>query len=163
MRTTLGMIGLAAAGLTLAGGATQAPQRDAEAMTFFVTSTGPGKGGDLGGLAGADAHCQKLRDGGRRRSAHVARLPQHAGARADNPNFVNARDRIGNGPWQNVNGVVVARSVDKLHSRQATSTSRRPWTKGQHRQRPHREANTGRQPTSSRPDGTAFAGRRSRT
>ena len=57
MRTTL----LAAAGVTiLAGCASAPPQPSAKNMTFFVTSVGPGKGGDLGGLAGADAHCQKL-------------------------------------------------------------------------------------------------------
>lgn len=80
-------------------------------MTFFLTSAGPGKGGDLGGLAGADAHCGKLaQDAGTTgKTWHAYLSTQGAGA-------VNARDRIGNGPWQNAKGVVVAKSVDDLHS-----------------------------------------------
>ncbi len=83
-------------------------------MTFFVTSTGSGKGADLGGLAGADAQC--------------AALAKAAGAKAGNwhaylstvlpggDQGVDARDRIGKGPWQNAKGVVVAKSVADLHS-----------------------------------------------
>jgi len=117
MRTTLYTFGLAAAaGLTLAGCATtQAPQRDARAMTFFVTSVNPGKGADLGGLAGADQHCQTLAQAaGAGQRTWRAYLSTQAPA-LDNPGFVNARDRIGTGPWQNVNGVVIARTVDDLH------------------------------------------------
>ena len=81
-------------------------------MTFFITSTGTGKGADLGGLAGADRHCQTLADavgaGGRR--------TWRAYLSTSGPQPVNARDRIGRGPWQNAKGVVVARSVDDLHS-----------------------------------------------
>jgi hypothetical protein len=91
--------------------AAQAQQAD---MTFFVTSTGKGKGADLGGLDGADAHC--------------AALAKAAGAKATNwraylstalpggDQGVDARSRIGKGPWQNAKGVVVAKSVDDLHS-----------------------------------------------
>jgi hypothetical protein len=79
-------------------------------MTFFVTSAGPGKGADLGGLAGADKLCQTLARavgaGGKTWRAYLS--TQGAGA-------VNARDRIGPGPWQNAKGVVVAKSVDDLH------------------------------------------------
>jgi hypothetical protein len=86
----------------------QAQQAD---MTFFVTSAGPGKGADLGGLSGADRHCQTLAQaagaGGKTWRAYLS--TQGEGA-------VNARDRIGRGPWQNAKGVVVARSVDDLHS-----------------------------------------------
>lgn len=80
-------------------------------MSFFVTSHGPGKGADLGGLAGADAHCQKLAAsvGAGSKTWHAYLSTQGAGA-------VNARDRIGKGPWMNVKGVVVATSVDDLHS-----------------------------------------------
>jgi hypothetical protein len=78
---------------------------------FFVTSAGPGKGADLGGLAGADAHCQKLAAaagmGAKTWRAYLS--TQGAGA-------VNARDRIGAGPWMNAKGVTVAKSVDDLHS-----------------------------------------------
>jgi len=86
------------------GGAVQAQQVQAPPnLTFFVTSTGSGKGADLGGLAGADRHCQEL-------AAAVC-----AGNKT-NSTPVNARDRIGKGPWQNFRGEVVALSVDDLHS-----------------------------------------------
>jgi hypothetical protein len=93
-----------------------APVAEAQqaAMTFFVTSAGKGDGANIGGLEGADAHC--------------AALAKAAGATATNWKAylstvmpggdagVNARDRIGKGPWQNAKGVVVATSVDNLHS-----------------------------------------------
>jgi len=80
-------------------------------MSFFVTSAGPGKGGDLGGLSGADKHCQDLAAaaGAGAKTWHAYLSTQGAGA-------VNARDRIGKGPWVNAKGVVVATSVDDLHS-----------------------------------------------
>jgi hypothetical protein len=85
-------------------------------MTFFVTSTGPGKGADLGGLAGADAHCQMLATsvgaGNKTWRAYLS-----TSTNAANPSAtVNARDRIGRGPWQNARGVVIATSVEDLHS-----------------------------------------------
>jgi hypothetical protein len=80
-------------------------------MTFFVTSNGPGKGADLGGLAGADRHCQQLAQavGAGGKTWHAYLSTQGAGA-------VNARDRIGKGPWMNAKGIVVATNVDDLHS-----------------------------------------------
>jgi len=83
-------------------------------MSFFVTSTGPGKGADLGGLAGADARCQQLAQaaGAGAKTWHAYLSTQAAGGQP----AVNARDRIGNGPWQNAKGVVVAKNVDELHS-----------------------------------------------
>src|SRR5437868_13443594 len=90
----------------------QLPQ--APNMTFFVTGAGPGKGADLGGLEGADAHCQTLAArhgaGGKTWRAYLS-TQEAAGKPA-----VNARDRIGNGPWQNFKGTVVAASIDDLHS-----------------------------------------------
>lgn len=84
------------------------------AMSFFVTSANPGKGADLGGLAGADAWCQTLaasvNAGGKDWRAYLSAAPA-----ASTP-AVHARDRIGRGPWQNARGVVVATSVDNLHS-----------------------------------------------
>jgi len=82
-------------------------------LGFFVTSTGLGKGSDLGGLAGADAHCQKLASGvsaGNR----TWRAYLSTQAEGDQP-AVNARDRIGNGPWANANGAIVANDVAHLH------------------------------------------------
>lgn len=79
-------------------------------MTFFITSVGPGNGADLGGLEGADQHCQVLADdagaGGKSWRAYLS---------STDP-VVNARDRIGEGPWYNANGVMVAEDVDHLHS-----------------------------------------------
>ena len=82
-------------------------------MTFFVTSVNPGKGADLGGLAGADAHCQALATAvGAGKRTWRAYLATTRNGQPD----VNARDRIGKGPWQNVKGDVIAVSVDDLHS-----------------------------------------------
>jgi hypothetical protein len=80
-------------------------------MSFFVTSAGPGKGADLGGLAGADRHCQELAA-----SAGAGGKTWHAYLSTQGDGSVNARDRIGKGPWTNAKGVVVATSVDDLHS-----------------------------------------------
>ncbi len=95
--------------LSLAGGV-QAQQAN---MTFFVTSVGTGKGADLGGLAGADRHCQTLASaaGAGNRTWRAYLSTQGAGAAA----ATSARDRIGRGPWQNAKGVVIAKSVDELH------------------------------------------------
>ncbi|MET0709694.1 MAG: lectin [Tardiphaga sp.] len=90
----------------------QLPQ--APTMTFFVTGAGPGKGADLGGIEGADQHCQMLAQrhgaGGKTWRAYLSTQE------ADGKPAVNARDRIGNGPWQNFKGQVLATSVDDLHS-----------------------------------------------
>lgn len=83
-------------------------------MTFFLTSTNPGKGADLGGLAGADAYCQALATeagaGGKIWRAYLSTT-----ATADTV-AVNARDRIGNGPWKNFQGVVIANNIEELHN-----------------------------------------------
>jgi hypothetical protein len=83
-------------------------------MTFFVTSVGKGNGADLGGLEGADAHCNALaKAAGSKRTNWKAYLSTTApGGDAG----VNARDRIGKGPWRNAKGVVVAGNVAQLHS-----------------------------------------------
>ena len=85
-------------------------QAQSSAMTFFVTSTGSGKGADFGGLEGADRHCQALAT-----AAGAGGKTWHAYLSTQGPNAANARDRIGKGPWQNVRGVVVARTVEELH------------------------------------------------
>jgi hypothetical protein len=90
----------------------QLPQ--APNMTFFVTSVGPGKGADLGGLEGADQYCQQLAQrhgaGGKTWRAYLSTQA------VDGKPAVNARERIGNGPWQNFKGEIVAQNVDDLHS-----------------------------------------------
>jgi hypothetical protein len=92
------------------GGAAIAHAQQSE-MTFFTTSVGSGKGGDLDGLAGADKHCQMLAQaagaGGKTWRAYLS--TQGNGA-------VNARDRVGPGPWQNAKGTVVAKDLTELHS-----------------------------------------------
>src|SRR3984893_12152220 len=115
MNTTMRSSILASAALLalVLGGAAQAQQAN---MTFFVTSEGPGKGGDLGGLAGADAHCQMLATAAGAGAAKTWRAYLSTNINAANPSAtVNARDRIGRGPWQNAKGVVIATSVDDLH------------------------------------------------
>src|SRR5579871_6026577 len=115
MKTKLHVSILAASAFVALGAAANAQQApQAPNMTFFVTSVGLGKGGDLGGLAGADAHCQQLAAtvgaGGKTWRAYLS-------TNAANPGGpVNARDRIGKGPWQNAKGVVIAKDVDDLHA-----------------------------------------------
>ena len=88
-------------------------------MTFFITSAGPGKGGDLGGLAGADAHCAKLAA-----AAGTTGKTWRAYLSTQGANAVNAKDRIGKGPWQNAKGVVVARASPTCTAPTTSSTSR---------------------------------------
>src|SRR3989440_6789193 len=91
----------------------QQPPPQSPNMTFFVTSNGPGKGADLGGLEGADRHCQTLAQAaGAGNKTWRAYLSTQAAGGAQ---AVNARDRIGNGPWQNFKSEVVAQNVDDLH------------------------------------------------
>ncbi len=101
---------------TLAGtlALTSAAQAQQANMTFFVTSAGPGKGAELGGLDGADAHCATL---AKAAGATAASWKAYLSATGQGGEAgVNARDRIGKGPWQNAKGEVIAKSVDDLHS-----------------------------------------------
>ena len=113
MTTKLRLSILASAALMSLGwvGASQAQQSN---MTFFITSVGSGKGADLGGLAGADAHCQSLAAaagaGSKTWHAYLSTNSAPGGP------GVNARDRIGTGPWQNAKGVVIAKDVADLHA-----------------------------------------------
>jgi hypothetical protein len=95
----------------LLAGAAHAQQAN---MTFFVTSVGKGNGADLGGLDGADAYCSSLAKaaGAKATNWHAYLSTTQPGGEAG----VNARDRIGKGPWQNAKGVVVAKNVADLHS-----------------------------------------------
>ena len=158
MPSIVGRTWLAAAGLiTLAGCASMQP--GPKDMTFFVTSVGPGKGGDLGGLEGADGHCQSLaKAAGAGDRTWRAYLSTQAPKLAD-PNFVNARDRIGAGPWQNAQGVVIARSVDELHSannklNKQTALDQMGKPVNSRTEKPNKHDML----TGSRPDGTAFPG-----
>src|ERR1051325_7602278 len=105
---------IAAAGIFLISIGTTAQQHD---MTFFVTSAGKGNGADLGGLDGADAHCNALaKAAGSKHANWKAYLSTSPTPGAQGQPGVNARERIGKGPWRNAKGVVVARSVADLHS-----------------------------------------------
>jgi hypothetical protein len=102
------------AAVLVAGGTLAVRAQQAQPMSFFITSVGPGNGANLGGLAGADAHCQSLAAaagaGGRTWRAYLSVAPM------DGQSAVHARDRIGKGPWHNAKGVKVADSVAHLHS-----------------------------------------------
>jgi hypothetical protein len=98
-------------GGSIAAGASAEPQ---QSMSFFITSAGPGDGANLGGLAGADRHCQALAAAAGAGSATWRAYL--CAAAADGQPAVNARDRIGAGPWSNAKGVQVAASVADLHS-----------------------------------------------
>lgn len=120
-------------------------------MSFFVTSAGPGKGADLGGLAGADAHCQKLAAaagaGGKTWKAYLS--TQGAGA-------VNARDRIGKGPWMNAKGEVIAKDVAELHGTNKLTKQTALSEKGDVINGRGDTPNRHDILTGSQPDGTAF-------
>ena len=130
-------------------------------MTFFVTSVGLEKGGDLGGLAGADKHCQDLAAaaGAGSKTWHAYLSTSAAGGGA----AMNARDRIGRGPWQNAKGVVVAKTVDELHgannlTKQTALNEKGGVVNGRGDTPNMHDALTG-----SQPDGRAFAGDEDRT
>src|SRR5688572_31683190 len=101
-----GVIGIA----VFAAAASLGVSAQGNQMTFFVTSAGPGNGANLGGLAGADKHCQTLAA-----AAGAGNRTWRAYLSASGPPAVNAKDRIGKGPWMNVKGVVIAKSVADLH------------------------------------------------
>ena len=124
-------------------------------LRFFVTSRGLGQGGDLGGLAGADAHCQALaRAEGS--GDHTWRAYLSASATDGQP-AVNARDRIGKGPWYNAEGLLIAATVEELHSDKARVNQETAVT-----ERLDQVNGVGDTPnqhdilTGSQPDGTAF-------
>jgi hypothetical protein len=148
---------LSAAGL--AGCATPPPYP--QGMTFFVTSAGPGRGGDLGGIEGADRHCQALASavgaGGRTWRAYLSTQ----GKTLNDPNVVHARDRIGSGPWHNAKGVQVARDVEALHGEgnninKDTALDEKGMAVNDRTMKPNKHDIL----TGSRPDGTAFPGGR---
>lgn len=90
-----------------------ASQSQTKKMSFFVTSAGPGNGADLGGLAGADRHCQALAEsvGAGKRTWHAYLSTTAVGG----GKTISARDRIGRGPWYNAKGVRIAANLDELH------------------------------------------------
>ena len=143
--------------------AVQPAQSQSANASFFLTSNGVGNGGNLGGLAGADNHCQTLAQAagfGAPKTWHAYLSTQAA----DGQPAVNARDRIGRGPWQNVKGVVVAKDVADLHSAgnnltKQTSLSEKGDVINGRGDTPNRHDVL----TGSQADGTAFAAGEDRT
>jgi hypothetical protein len=165
MKTNMTFSLLAAAALVGAAlSAAQAQQQPPQSpnMSFFVTSAGPGKGADLGGIEGADRHCQQLaqRAGAGSKTWHAYLSTQAVGG----AQAVNARDRIGKGPWQNFKGLVVAQSVDDLHgannklNQQNSLTERGTMVPGRAFTPNYHDALTG-----SQADGRAFPPNEDRT
>jgi len=148
---------LAAAGLSTLIAAGCASMMGPSDMTFFITSAGPGRGADLGGVEGADRHCQSLAAaagaGGRTWRAYLSTQ----GSAINDPKVVHARDRIGAGPWHNAKGVRVASSVADLHSaaniNKETALDERGRPVNDRAMKPNKHDIL----TGSRPDGTAYA------
>lgn len=135
------------AGIGMFGGS----QPFAGDMSFFVSSAGSGKGADLGGLEGADRICRTLAEaagaGGRTWRAYLS---------TQGPGAVNARDRIGSGPWVNARGVVIARDLDELHGANNLAKQTAINEKGEIVNGRGDTPNTHDILTGSKPDGTAF-------
>jgi len=145
--------------LVLAGGAASAQTAE---MSFFVTSAGSGKGADLGGLEGADAICQRLAQtvGAGGKTWHAYLSTQTTGGVA----AVNARDRIGAGPWRNAKGAVIASSLADLHGAAANLTKQTALTeKGETVNGRGDTPNEHDMLTGSQADGTAFGPGEDRT
>ena len=120
-------------------------------MGFFVTSAGLGKGADLGGIAGADAHCQNLG-----KAAGAGAKTWRAYLSTQGVGAVNARDRIGKGPWMNAKGAVVAKDVADLHGANGLTKQTALSEKGEVINGRGDTPNRHDVLTGSQPDGTAF-------
>jgi hypothetical protein len=154
MRWTL----IGAATAALFGCATDSG-RSGKDMTFFVTSTGPGRGADLGGVEGADKHCQSLAAAVGAGNKNWRAYLSTQGKELNDPKVVHARDRIGSGPWHNAKGVMIARNVEDLHSpRNNLNKETALDEKGQPVNDRTMKPNKHDILTGSRPDGTAFPG-----
>ena len=146
-------IALLVAGCSSMDGMQKSAMAGKSEMTFFVTSTASGQGADFGGLAGADRHCQMLAA-----AAGAGDHTWHAYVSTQGAGAVNARDRIGSGPWRNAKGVVIANSVAELHgnnnlNKQTGLTEKGEMVNG-YGDTPNRHDIL----TGSKPDGTAFGG-----
>jgi hypothetical protein len=144
--------------LSLPGGALGQQSSD---MTFFITSVGSGNGADLGGLEGADRHCQELAEAVGA-GDHTWRAYLSTQARGDQQ-AVNARDRVGMGPWQNAEGVAIASDVDELHGANNLSKETALNERGEVVNGRGDTPNMHDILTGSQPDGTAFDSSEDRT
>ena len=154
MKTTrLALMCAAVAVMALAGSA-----QSQNAMTFFVTSAGPGDGGNLGGLDGADRHCTTLAT-----AAGATGKTWRAYLSTQGANAVNAKDRIGRGPWQNAKGTVIAKDVAELHGTNNLTKQTALNEKGEVINGRGDTPNRHDILTGSQADGTAFTGADDRT
>jgi hypothetical protein len=159
-RTFIALKTVVAAGLL--AGCASTPQAPATGpMGFFITSVGMGNGANLGGLAGADAHCQKLAAaagaGARTWRAYLSVPGSFPSAAASAVQGTHARDRIGTGPWYNAKGVLVARDVAHLHNGNLISKTTALDERGNPIKGRGETPNEHDMLTGSRADGTAFA------
>ena len=139
-------------------------ERQAQAdngMSFFITSVGAGQGADLGGLEGADRHCQQLAQsaGAGDRTWRAYLSTQAAGGQP----AVNARDRIGQGPWRNAKATIIARDVNELHGANNLTKETALTEKGDVVSGRGDSSNRHDILTGSQPDGTAFTVAEDRT
>jgi hypothetical protein len=147
--------------VVLIAAAAPATAQQAANMTFFITSKPIGNGGNLGGLAGADNWCQTLaQEAGAGAKTWHAYLSTQA---ADGKPAVNARDRIGKGPWTNAKGIVVAKDVAELHDANNLTKQTALNEKGEVINGRGDTPNRHDILTGSQADGTAFAGSDDRT
>lgn len=137
-----------------------APRGEAQdtQMSFFVTSAGPGKGADLGGLDGADKHCQTLAE-----AAGSAGKTWRAYLSIQGDGAVNARDRIGSGPWHNAKGEQIAKDLAELHNGNSLNKQTALSEKGEVINGRGDKPNMHDVLTGSQADGTAFAAGEDRT
>ena len=148
-RTGLSIVVSVALLLSL-GGSTGGQAQQSE-ISFFITSAGPGKGGDLGGLNGADQLCQLLGA-----TAGAGTKTWRAYLSTQGPGAVNARDRIGRGPWLNAKGIIVAKDLAELHGQNNLNKQTALTEKGDQVNGRGDTPNMHDILTGSQPDGTAF-------
>jgi hypothetical protein len=157
MNSRAGMTMVGTLALLALGGVPAARAQQGE-MSFFVTSAGSGKGADLGGLAGADQRCQQLAQG-----AGAGNKTWHAYLSTQGAGAVNARDRIGSGPWQNAKAVVIAKDVAELHGKNNIDKQTALTEKGEVVNGRGDTPNMHDMLTGSQRDGTAFPAAEDRT
>lgn len=130
--------------------------RQQHGMSFFVSSTGTGRGADLSGLEGADQHCQSLAAAAG--AGHRTWRAYLSNSLSPGSPTVHARDRIGKGPWQNAKGVVIANNLSELHGNNNLNKQTALTEKGQMVNGRGDTPNEHDILTGSQPDGTAIAG-----
>jgi hypothetical protein len=151
MNRRTGLSIAASVALLLSLGGSTGGQAQQSEISFFITGSGPGKGGDLGGLNGADQLCQLLGA-----AAGAGTKTWRAYLSTQGPGAVNARDRIGRGPWLNAKGIIVAKDLAELHGQNNINKQTALTEKGDQVNGRSDTPNMHDILTGSQPDGTAF-------